>query len=201
MVMGGIARARGSGPFHTMGPAHRLHSLDMEDPDAVQRAFWDRYAAWRGAYFPSAGPSTAKQPKFDANKSHPRKMDPGYRKDIVPPDEVVNVDQDSADDDEEVPVCAGCDKELFLGNETDKDHARPYALKCGHLICAECASARKARKKPKAKKGYRSKKSEAAEEVGFAKPWEGCPVKSCNGGGTAWHRKVGSDDGLWDVYL
>jgi len=152
--------------------------------------------------------SDAKQPKYDPHLSHPRKLDAGFRRDIIPPDEIVNIDADpsgSSDEYEEVPVCSGCDKELFLGNEAEKDSARPYALRCGHLVCAECAAKGKARKPSAAKskkgKGRKSKVEQTLEGQGFALPWVGCPVKSCDGASTAWNRKVGDQDGLWDVYL
>lgn len=184
-------------------------------------------------------------PKYDINESHPRKLARGFRRDVVPPapvidlDKTIDADADS-EEEEEVPVCAACKTELFVPQmEGDKSASRPCALKCGHIICAGCVYTgrkffrKQIARKRKANLGYttnaksKTRKVSAAsqekdivlatngngnvnpEEHGIVSAqaglepgeWIGCPVPSCDGGGTQWLRNLGHPDGLWEIYL
>jgi len=168
------------------------------------------------------------QPKYDASKSHPHKLPKGFRRDVIPPEDIIDLDASTScfktdSEEEEVPVCAGCDQELFLGDQDNHSAFRPCVLKCGHLICAECASEgkkrflseRKAATKAKPKKGKgkgRAKTKAVVTEMGkeivldedmvmVQGPWKGCPVVGCDGDKTAWNRKLGADTGLWQVFV
>ena len=176
-------------------------------------------------------------PKYDVAKSHPIKLAKGYRRTVVPPEQVVVLHSDDSAESgsegseaeyEEVPCCAACPTELFLAPAppTEADgkaalksaHARPHALKCGHLICAQCAAdgkkrlggrskGRGGRGKARGKKGRGRASIEANggmtvidldSDVAI---WTGCPVYNCDGAGTAWNAKVGDVDGLWQVFF
>lgn len=221
-VGGGIARGRGArhggAPFHHARAytpwEQQEYDDDADDFHAFLRSNIPRFVGLGGGFLaqfppfglggggPAAPMPNDKPAKYDFKKSHPHNLDPGFSRSIVPPDEIISLDADpgAADDDyEEVPVCAGCERELFLGNEAEKDSARPYALRCGHLVCAECAA--KGKKAKQSRGGKKGKGKKAKVEEGFAPMWTGCPVKSCDGASTAWTRKVGHEDGIWDVFL
>lgn len=160
----------------------------------------------------AAGPDLAhqKKPKYSVAKSHPRKLQPGFRRDVVPPDEVLMVEDDespSSDDFEEVPQCASCDKELFISSEAGTDAARPYALRCGHIICAECAAEIKtAATTSRATRG-RGKKAKVVQPRVVKEStltWSKCPVKDCDGGNTIFKGakgKLGTETGMWEVFM
>jgi hypothetical protein len=223
---GGMTTGRGAGAFRHAAPWGLNEIFGLYD------------AALRGST--SQAPP---EPKYLAAKSHPRKLERHFKKDVVNPDDVIDVDSDAEDDSaewEEVPICAGCDRELFLGDPESQDGSRPCALsgsslfvwsllepgaECGHLVCALCAQdnqkrflahlAQKRRQQAATKRGKRarttrnSKRSNTATTASVTSAvdleddfiFEPCPVAGCDGDGTNWRTKLGTKDGLWQVFL
>lgn len=199
-------------PFHTFAAIQNI--LNGYDAPTT--------AAPAASYADAA--SRLPEPKFDATKSHPGKLERGFRRDVVPPSDIINVDASIQDDDqedeyEEVPICAACDTELFVPeSEGDKSVAsRPCALKCGHVICAACTQAQRSHYRSHIMRVSREKKRKGAhiapeaEQHGIKESvtpamikegkWLGCPVEGCDGAGTQPLRAMGHPDGMWQIYI
>lgn len=86
--------------------------------------------------------------KYGVRMSHPRKVEEGFSRDIVnPPDDddpvpVVTTTTKGRGKKkakeppvEMEPVCASCLDPLLLAQSGEK---RPWALKCGHVVCGRC---------------------------------------------------------------
>lgn len=114
----------------------------------------------RGANYGWGGAEKVKKAakKYGVRMSHPRAVEKGFARDLVDPDEPPSAPpskkakgkgkaatHEAADfpaPDPQVPVCASCLDPLYLNQETGQ---KPFALACGHVVCAKCLKGAKGR--------------------------------------------------------
>ncbi|KAK4054017.1 hypothetical protein OIO90_003662 [Microbotryomycetes sp. JL221] len=124
--------------------------------------------AWEGGAGGAAGaPKPRPAKRYTVKTSHPRKLEPGFMRDIVSPEdqrEKIALNNKKAatlnglpnkkrkrakvgpgapaSDVEVEPVCASCLTRLLLAQSDD---GRLWALKCGHVVCGKCIGQAKER--------------------------------------------------------
>lgn len=99
-----------------------------------------------GVFYPKPLP---KGRKYAVRVSHPRKMEVGFSRDIIPPPELDDsppppptaplrkstAKANQLPPEPLEPICASCLEPLFLAQTGEK---RPWGLKCGHVVCGKC---------------------------------------------------------------
>lgn len=89
--------------------------------------------------------------KYGVRMSHPRKVEEGFSRDVVNPLEEGESRPKSkgkgkgkkvVEKEEVEPVCAGCLEPLLLAQSGER---RPWALRCGHVVCGRCVGDAKMR--------------------------------------------------------
>lgn len=152
---GGFIRRRGEGDFLQQATfAHEaaagsewVDDATFESP-AAARWLMNHHLHQPAVHSYANAAAQIPPAKYDIQESHPRKLARGFRRDVVPPAPVIELDktidgdlklEEEEEEEEEVPVCASCKTELFVPQtEGDKSATRPCAIKCGHIICAAC---------------------------------------------------------------
>ena len=91
-----------------------------------------------------------KAKKYGIKMSHPRKIEDGFAKDIIdqdasPPPQAKKKSKKAVPAPPTTvlePVCASCLEPLLLAQSGEQ---RPWALRCGHVVCGSCVVAAKDR--------------------------------------------------------
>ncbi|KAA1101590.1 hypothetical protein PGT21_025347 [Puccinia graminis f. sp. tritici] len=115
-------------------------------------------------------PQEPASPPYKVQDSHPLKIKSGFSKEIIPLDrEVLSLDSDQPEKQELRPICAGCDAELLIGQDScsagSLDGRRPWILACGHVVDSRCLEQAKIRARENKVESHQSKKTRAAERV------------------------------------
>lgn len=110
-----------------------------------------------------AGDEQAAAQSYTAKHSHPHKLQPGFARDVIPPDrEILTLDPDTqtlrAGRENLRPLCASCERELCMGQDSASGR-RPWILACGHVVDSRCLEA--ARQRAKDERGHRSTRGRA----------------------------------------
>ena len=94
-----------------------------------------------------SGAKVVKGKKYGVRMSHPRRIEEGFSRDVIAPLEEGEARPQGRKGKgrkvvEMEPVCAGCVETLLLAQSGER---RPWALKCGHVVCGKCVGDAKMR--------------------------------------------------------